>query len=780
MTRYTRQSFVLGVISFFISAVVLVGWFANIDAVKSVLPGMATMKFNTALCFLLSAGALALFALRFGRGVAHALAVLSLLIAVATLWEYWGGVQIGIDEWVVVDPDTPMESFPGRMSTATAFCFFMLNISLLFLGGRKEGAAFVRLGQAFAMGTFIGGMIGVLGYLMEVSALYNFFWFSSMAVHTSLLFVVLSSGTLLMRPQQGMMETLTSQKMGGQFARRLVPVVLLLPMLLGWLLVHGAMAGYYEPVMIADLFTVITMLVFGAFIWLQAAKLNRTHEELIEQNKLLREAQRSDALLAAIIESSDAAVVSENMNGTIMTWNRAAEKMYGYTEKEMIGKTMARLIPHDDLADESEIIQSIRQGARTGHFEAKRQCKNGNVLDVSVMVSSIVDDAGKLIGVSRITRNVTEHKRVEGYLQDSLREIQDLKTALDEHAIVAITNPRGEITYVNDKFCAISKYAREELIGQDHRILNSGYHTKDFMRGLWKTISQGHVWHGKIRNRAKDGSIYWVETTIVPFMGANGKPRQFVAVRSDITESMRVSETLVRQAARLARSNKDLEQFAYIASHDLQEPLRAVAGCVQLLKKRYEGKLDEKADQFIAHTVDGAERMQRLIQDLLAFSRVSTRGEAMQEINLVKPLKIAMKNLSVLIEECGATIIHDSLPDVRCDAGQLAMLFQNLIGNGLKFRGERPPEINIGVEKKDNKWVISVRDNGIGIDADYFERIFVIFQRLHTRDEYAGTGIGLALCKRIAERHGGSIWVESTPGEGSTFYFTICEDIEDD
>jgi PAS domain S-box-containing protein len=396
------------------------------------------------------------------------------------------------------------------------------------------------------------------------------------------------------------------------------------------------------------------------------------------------------------------------------------------------------------------VIKSIRRGSNRGHFDTKRRCKDGRLVDVSVVVSAITDPSGKQIGLSRIARDISDKKRAEADLRVSLREIQDLKTALDEHAIVAITDPTGKITYVNDKFCAISKYSREELIGQDHRLLNSGFHPKEFMAELWSTIRQGKVFHGKIRNVAKDGSIYWVETTIVPFMGEDGSPRQFVAVRSDITDNMKVADTLARQAARLARSNKDLEQFAYIASHDLQEPLRAVAGCVQLLKKRYEGKLDARADEFIAHTVDGAERMQ--------------------------PLDMALKNLSVLVAESQASITHDPLPEVKIDAGQLTMVFQNLIGNALKFRGERRPEIHIGAKQEGREWTISVRDNGIGIEPDYFERIFVIFQRLHTRDEYSGTGIGLALCKRIAERHGGRIWVESTRGEGSTFYFTLRDE----
>ncbi|MGE9292653.1 MAG: sensor histidine kinase, partial [Puniceicoccales bacterium] len=666
MNRYTRQSLLLGAFSAIVSIVVLIGWIADIDSVKSVVRGLATMKFNTALCFLLSAISLISIAVGWPRIVAHGFAVASLFIAVVTLGQTWIGFNIGIDQWAVRDLATAAEDFPGRMSTATAFCFSLLGIGLILLPSDKKGS--VQLGQVFCLGAFWGGMIGVNGYLLEFYSLYNFFWFSSMAMHTSLLFVVLGLGGLLARPDEGLSSVITSKRMGGRYARRQLPVALIFPLVLGWLLIRGEHAGYYDASIAVDLFVVATILAFAAIIWIQAGALNRAHQEMVDRNQRLSDALRENALYRAVVESTDAAVVSENLSGTIMSWNPAAERIYGYMADEMIGHTMARLIPHDEYSDEADVLKSIRQGEQMGHFIAKRLCKDGTLREVSVVVSTITDEHGKPLGLSRIARDITAQRETELSLLASQREIHDLKTALDEHAIVAITDPRGRITYANDKFCAISKYSRQELIGQDHRILNSGYHPKEFMRDLWGTISKGVIWHGKVRNRAKDGTIYWVDTTIVPFMGEDGKPRQYVAVRSDITDNIKAAEELARQATRLSRSNKDLEQFAYIASHDLQEPLRAVAGCAQLLKKRYEGKLDERADEFITHTVDGAERMQRLIRDLLSFSRVSTRGEEMQPINLQVPLDNALRNLEVLCQDSGAQITHDPMPDVKGDA----------------------------------------------------------------------------------------------------------------
>ncbi len=284
-----------------------------------------------------------------------------------------------------------------------------------------------------------------------------------------------------------------------------------------------------------------------------------------------------------------------------------------------------------------------------------------------------------------------------------------------------------------------------------------------------------------------DGSVRIVHARAEVMPPESGKLMRVVGVLQDITARKRAEDSLKKRTEELAesqhaleqklqelaRSNSDLEQFAYIASHDLQEPLRTVASFAQLLQRRYKGKLDSNADEFIHYMVDGASRMQGLINDLLAFSRVGSRGKEFAPTDFTGVVEVALENLQAAIAESHAEVTHDPLPTVNCDGAQLTQVLQNLVGNGIKFHNSKPPRVHIGVKQVDSEWVFSVKDNGIGIDPQFNQRIFEVFQRLHTRKEYPGSGIGLSITKKIVERHGGRIWVESQPGEGANFLFTL-------
>jgi|WetSurMetagenome_2_1015567.scaffolds.fasta_scaffold21247_2 PAS domain S-box-containing protein len=284
----------------------------------------------------------------------------------------------------------------------------------------------------------------------------------------------------------------------------------------------------------------------------------------------------------------------------------------------------------------------------------------------------------------------------------------------------------------------------------------------------------GEAYCEEYRIRCKDGTYrIWTDQGTA-LRKENGEAYRMVGACSDITERKRAEEELHRLSEDLLRSNKELEQFAYVASHDLQEPLRMVSSYTQLLASRYQGRLDQDADDFINYAVDGATRMQRLIQDLLTYSRVTTRGSPFLPLDLQEALGEALANLHTAIIESSALVTNGELPTVNADRTQLVQVFQNLVGNAIKFRKQdEPPRVHVSAARSGNEWIIAVKDNGIGIDPQYFPRLFVIFQRLHGKQDYPGTGIGLAICQRIVERHGGRIWVESDPGEGATFRFTM-------
>jgi PAS domain S-box-containing protein len=270
----------------------------------------------------------------------------------------------------------------------------------------------------------------------------------------------------------------------------------------------------------------------------------------------------------------------------------------------------------------------------------------------------------------------------------------------------------------------------------------------------------------------KDGGTAVLEvSTRLQFK--DGMPSSVQAIARDITERKYAEKRLAEQAEELARSNAELEHFAYVASHDLQEPLRMVSSYVRLLARRYRGRLDADADEFIGYALDGTNRMQQFIKDLLAYSRVSTQKEKFEQVDCELVLAEILRNLAPRIEQSGAIVTHDPLPSVAGDATQLLQLFQNLAGNAIKFHGADPPRVHIGAARQGAEWVFSVRDNGIGVHPKDTERIFMIFERAHTDRSYPGTGIGLAISKRIVERHHGRIWVDSRPGSGSTFFFTV-------
>jgi len=370
-------------------------------------------------------------------------------------------------------------------------------------------------------------------------------------------------------------------------------------------------------------------------------------------------------------------------------------------------------------------------------------------------------------------------------LKASQKDLADLKAALDEHAIVAITDPEGKITCINDKFCAISKYSREELMGQDDRIINSGHHSKEFMHDLWTTIGQGKVWKGEIKNKAKDGTYYWVDTTIVPCLDSQGKLRQYVAISADIT-ARKAAEVVVaqviaeleQQVARgteaIKMANAELEGFAFSISHDLRAPLRAMAGFARILENEFAGESSPEAKHATGRIGENAVMMGQLIDGLLDFSSLNWMTVTKRKI---APGAMARAVFDELYEEAGGRRVKfeiANLPACEADEKLLKQVFVNLLANALKYTRKRDPAvIQVDWRQDGGQCVYFVQDNGAGFDMRYADKLFGVFQRLHRADQFEGTGMGLAIVQRIIQRHGGRVWAEGRVDRGATFYFTL-------
>jgi PAS domain S-box-containing protein len=477
-----------------------------------------------------------------------------------------------------------------------------------------------------------------------------------------------------------------------------------------------------------------------------------------------------------LLEAAPDAMVVVNTAGEIVLLNVQAEKQFGYRRDELLGQKVTNIIPEGFaerlIADGTRTdAEALAQQIGTG-IELTALRRDGSEFPIELMLSPLDSAEGTL--VTAAIRNITVRKEAEKFLAQMEGKYRGLLEAAPDAMVVV--NQSGEIVLLNLQAEKQFGYRRNELLGQKVKnIIPEGFAERlvaDGLRSEKDAVEQQIGTGIELHGRRKDGSEFPIELMLSPLASDNG-----ILVTSairDITARKKAEVHLMQKMDELNRSNEELGQFAYIASHDLQEPLRMVASYTQLLSRRYKGKLDGDADEFIAFAVDGASRMQRLIQDLLLYSRVQTKGMELRETSSEDAFERAIKNLRGSIQESGAVITHDPLPHVQADEMQLAQLFQNLVGNAIKYQGPGIPKVHISVKMNGgDKWMFSVNDNGLGIDPLYFDKIFGMFQRLHKREEFAGTGIGLAICKKIVERHGGNIAVESQPGHGSTFSFAL-------
>jgi PAS domain S-box-containing protein len=488
-------------------------------------------------------------------------------------------------------------------------------------------------------------------------------------------------------------------------------------------------------------------------------------------NQLFAKLHASEVRFQAVFENAGIGISLADESGRLLSVNPSLCQMLGYEAFELTGKTWQQLTYPENLDKNVEMYKEVAQGERQGFSIEKRYItKSGEILWGLVNVARVADQDGAAGFLVATVADITERKRATEVIKGLLERNQSILDTVGE-GIYGL-NAEGQITFINPAALSMLGWSQDELTGTDTHALI--HHTK---RDGTPNPRESCPVHGAMREAKphksadeifwrKDGTSFPVEMLATPLL-RDGKAAGSVVVFHDITRQMETEEEI-------RRSNEELQRFAYVVSHDLQEPLRMVASYTALLGRKYAGKLDGEADEFINYAVDGAKRMQQMIADLLEYSRIQRSKTPFQRLALDACLDEALSNLQLAIEESQAEITRDPLPELEGDEALLMRLLQNLIGNAIKYRADgRRPRIHVGCSRRDGSYEITVADNGIGIEPAHYQRIFEVFQRLHGRGKYDGTGIGLAVARRIVERHGGRIWVTSAPGEGSVFHVTL-------
>ncbi|HEY2857825.1 MAG TPA: PAS domain S-box protein [Terracidiphilus sp.] len=476
-----------------------------------------------------------------------------------------------------------------------------------------------------------------------------------------------------------------------------------------------------------------------------------------------RDPRRED--LSDFIENAAVALHWVGEDGTILWANKAELCLLGYAREEYVGRNIKAFHVDHEVID--DILRRLKNSEELVGAEARMRCKDGTIRYVSIN-SSVYRDEGRFIHTRCVTLDLTA--------QNQATEVQERLASIVESSDDAIISKdlNGIIRSWNRAAERIFGYTPGEIIGRNISTLAVPDRVDEFPEILARLARGERVDHYETKRQTKDGKVLTVSITVSPLRDAAGTVVGASKVARDISERDVHEQALEQANAVLLQANADLQQFAYSASHDLQEPLRMVLTYSELLRKEFGSKMGPAADQYIGYAVEGARRMEQLLTDLRAYTLASTSDPVPQgDVDAGAMLDKALANLEGAIRDSGASITRSDLPHVRLHEFQMEQLFQNLIGNAIRYRSKAPPQIHVAAQRNKGVWIFSIQDNGIGIDSQYKEQIFELFKRLHSVAAYPGTGMGLGICKRIVERAGGRIWVESQPGRGSTFFFTL-------
>ncbi|MBF0476459.1 MAG: PAS domain S-box protein [Deltaproteobacteria bacterium] len=508
----------------------------------------------------------------------------------------------------------------------------------------------------------------------------------------------------------------------------------------------------------------------------RTAEISRINEQLRQEILERRTAEEEQLKFMALVRYSGDFICMAALDGQLLYLNEAGRRLVGLDGREDITHLHITDFAPDDQVNHisEEVIPTVEQRGRWRGETRLKKFIAGRNIEVAADVFVVKDfQNGQPVCLATIMRDITEKKKTEERIKRSEERFR--RAIIDAPIPIMLHAEDGEVLCISTSWTELTGYSPDEIPTMSDWVNKAyGENRDEIKNGINKLFDlEGKVSEGEFVITAKNGrELTWDFSSAHLGCLPDGR-RLVISMAMDVTQRKEAEQALAGRTEELVRSNAELEQFAYIASHDLQEPLRKIINFVDLLEKRYKGHIDERADKYINYVVDGATRMQKLINDLLTYSRVGRAEYTFQPVNVQEILEGTLSDLHMAVKESGAVISFGPLPTIKVNQNRFGQLLQNLIGNAIKFRSGEPPRIHVSAEFEDGQWGFSVSDNGIGLEPRHAKRIFEVFQRLHARDEYPGTGIGLAICKKIVDRHGGRIWVESQPGNGATFCFTI-------
>lgn len=789
--RYQQLAWGISIIVMGTGFLVLLGWLFDIDFLKSVLPNFPSMKVNTALCFI--ASGLALWLLCDERPppyVYHLIQsclMLMLLLAMLTLTQYIWGWQLGIDEWLFPDTDTPSANFPGRMSTATTINFILVGAALLLISRQK----WQRFAQPLALAVSAVSLVGLIAYFYRVQSLSVFHIYNSLPLNTALCFFILGFGIVFVRPRYGIMHMLADDGPAGLLARRLLPAAILTPIIIGRLEQHGILSGLYDSTVGAVLFVLAMIIVLGAIIFWNTGS-------ILQADRQRKMAEQQNYYQANIFQHVLDAVITTDLDFKVQSWNAAAEQIYGWKAEEILSRSLPEILSTDLEQDVWKESRRALNTQSTWQGEITQYHKDGILMYALSSMSYIKDQSGQRMGIVIVNRDITENKIIEEALHSTLDHLEQRVEARTEeirryaaeimdlydnapcgyHAL----DTDNTIVRINNTLLAWLGYTAEEVVGKMNflDLLPEKYHEM-FQLSTVVLRDKGAVNDVEYEMIRKDGSTLPVAVSETVIYDSAGSPAMRRASVFDAT-LRRQYETQIRQlnqdlelrAHQLEASNRELESFSYSVSHDLRAPLRAVDGFSRILLEDYAADLPEEARRYLNLVSTNAQQMSELINALLDISRFTRQRLVTQSVALEKVVRQVIQELNNELDGRTVIFLVEPLPVVQADPTLIKQVAYNLLQNAVKFTKNRPDaRIEIGSQTQNGQMVCFVKDNGVGFDMKYAHKLFGIFQRLHSVEDYEGTGIGLAIVQRIIQRHNGRIWVEAEPGKGTTFYFTL-------